>query len=117
MIMIELFINTYEGNTLLFKENLLGTLENNILRYENDTDYFLIDLEEAIFQKENLESILKIGEKQALLIMKEFDKSLEIPLINYLFRKDLNKITIEYLLESNENPIKIEIEMRDKNES
>ena len=49
--------------------------------------------------------------------MKEFDKSLEIPLINYLFRKDLNKITIEYLLESNENPIKIEIEMRDKNES
>ena len=117
MIMIELFINTYEGNTLLFKENLLGTLENNILRYENDTDSFLIDLEEAIFQKENLESILKIGKKQALLIMKEFDKSLEIPLINYLFRKDLNKITIEYLLESNENPIKIEIEMRDKNES
>ena len=117
MIMIELFINTYEGNTLLFKENLLGTLENNILRYENDTDSFLIDLEEAIFQKENLESILKIGEKQALLIMKEFDKSLEIPLINCLFKKDLNKITIEYLLESNENPIKIEIEMRDKNES
>ena len=117
MIMVELFINTYEGDTLLFKENLLGRLENNILRYENDTDSFLIDLEESIFQKENLENIFKIKENQALLIMKEFDKSLEIPLIHYLFRRDLNKITIEYLLESNEKRIKIEIEMRDKNES
>ena len=115
--MVELFINTYEGSTLLFKENLLGTLENNILRYENDTDSFLINLEEAIFQKENLESILKIWKKQAILMMKEFNKSLEIPLNTYLFKKDLNKITIEYLLETNENPIKIEIEMRNKNGS
>lgn len=41
----ELIINTYEENTLLFKENLLGIFKNNILQYENETDAFKINLQ------------------------------------------------------------------------
>lgn len=113
----ELLINTYEDNTLLFKENLLGRLENNILTYENDTDSFIIDLNNLIFKKENLESILEINNKQAILTVKELECSIDITLNKRIFTRDNNNITIEYLLESTEKPIKIKIEMSDINES
>lgn len=48
----ELIINTYEEDTLLFKENLLGVFENNILQYENDTDTFKINLTDHTLEKE-----------------------------------------------------------------
>lgn len=112
----ELLINTYEGETLLFKENLLGTFENNILKYENETDSFLIDIEHKLFQKENLESILNISHKKALLTVKELEQSFDIELNMHNFMTKENKIILEYLLETNENPIKIEIEMSDINE-
>lgn len=113
----ELIINTYEDNTLLFKENLLGTLENNILKYENETDSFLIDLNNSIFYKENLESILKITINKAYITLKELDKSFEINLITQNIFKENNIIIIEYLLESQNKPLKIEIEMSDIYES
>lgn len=113
----ELIINTYEDNTLLFKENLLGTLENNILKYENETDSFLIDLNNSIFYKENLESILKITINKAYITLKELDKSFEIDLITQNIFKENNIIIIEYLLESQNKPLKIEIEMSDIYES
>lgn len=109
----ELIISTYEEDTLLFKENLLGRLENNILKYENDTDSFLINLNESTMQKENLDSILKITPNQATLSLKEIEKSFEIELKKQIFLKNKNRIIIEYLLESQEKPIKIEIEMSD----
>ncbi len=109
----ELIISTYEEDTLLFKENLLGRLENDILKYENDTDSFLIDLNESTMQKENLDSILKITPNQATLSLKEIEKSFEIELKKQIFLKNKNRIIIEYLLESQEKPIKIEIEMSD----
>lgn len=109
----ELIISTYEEDTLLFKENLLGRLENDILKYENDTDSFLINLNESTMQKENLDSILKITPNQATLSLKEIEKSFEIELKKQIFLKNKNRIIIEYLLESQEKPIKIEIEMSD----
>ena len=109
----ELIISTYEEDTLLFRENLLGRLENDILKYENDTDSFLIDLNESTMQKENLDSILKITPNQATLSLKEIEKSFEIELKKQIFLKNKNRIIIEYLLESQEKPIKIEIEMSD----
>ena len=111
----ELIISTYEEDTLLFKENLLGRLENDILKYENDTDSFLIDLNKSTMQKENLDSILKITPNQATLSLKEIEKSFEIELKKQIFLKNKNRIIIEYLLESQEKPIKIEIEMSDIN--
>lgn len=111
----ELIINTYENNDLLFKENLLGVLENNILKYENDTDSFKIDLTNLIFYKENLESILEITKENALLTLKEIEKTFEILLNKYIFSVKNNKIVIEYQLESQEMPLKIEIEMSDNN--
>ena len=109
----ELIISTYEEDTLLFRENLLGRLENDILKYENDTDSFLIDLNESTMQKENLDSILKITPNQATLSLKEIEKTIEIELKKQIFLKNKNRIIIEYLLESQEKPIKIEIEMSD----
>ena len=109
----ELIINTYEEETLLFKENLLGRLDNNVLKYENDTDSFLIDLNKSILEKENIDSILKITPTKATLLLKEIDKYFEIELKKQMFSRNENKIIIEYLLESQERPIKIEIEMSD----
>ena len=109
----ELIINTYEEDTLLFKENLLGRLENNILKYENDTDSFLINLNESILEKENIDSILKITQEKATILLKEIEKKFDIELKKQVFLKNENKIIIEYLLESQEKPIKIEIEMSD----
>ena len=111
----ELIINTYEDDVLLFKENLIGTLENNILKYENENDTFQIDIDKLLFIKENLESILEINEEKALLTLKELEQTFEIVLNKHLFLNEFNKITIEYLLESQEKPIKIEIEMSDLN--
>ena len=111
----ELIINTYEEDTLLFKENLLGVFENNILQYENDTDTFKINLTDHTLEKENLESVLKISHNEALLTLKEINQSFNIKINKHNFSNEKNKISIEYLLESNEHPIKIEIEMSDIN--
>lgn len=109
-----LIINMYENNNLLFKENLIGTLENNILEYTNETDAFLIDLEKEIFRKENIDSILEIKKELALITIKEFNKTFEINLDKYIFENQNQKISILYHLESS-NLIKIEIEMRNNN--
>ena len=111
----ELIINTSEDDILLFKANLLGQLENNILRYENETDSFQINLTNQTFTKENLESILEINPKKALLTLKELEKSFDIELSEHTFSNEKNKIMIRYLLESQEKPLKIEIEMSDIN--
>ena len=111
----DLTINTYEDNILLFKENLIGKFENNILKYENETDSFMIDLNKCLFTKENLESILKITKDNAYITLKEIEHTFEIILNKHIFLNENNKIIIEYLLESQEKPIKIEIEMSDIN--
>ena len=111
----ELIINTYIDNTLLFKEHLLGILKENILTYENERDLFLIDLENNIFQKENKDSILKVSSACATITLKELEKSFDIAIFKHSFITQENKIVIEYLLESQENTIRIEIEMSDLN--
>lgn len=113
----ELIINTYEDNILLFKENLIGSLENDILRYENENDSFVIDLQNQTLIKENLESILEINPEKAILTVKELEKTWLIPLNSHTFIHDSNKIIISYLLESQEKPLKIEIEMSEEHES
>ena len=111
----ELIINTYEENTLLFKENLLGIFKNNILQYENETDAFKINVANQTLEKENLESLLKISPHEALITLKEINQSFELKIQKYNFSCEKNKITLEYLLESHEQPLKIEIEMSDIN--
>lgn len=112
----ELIINTYELDTLLFKENLLGTFKNNILKYENENDSFIIDLANKTFYKENLESILILTATHAVLTLKELNKSFQINLKKHNFKVKENLITIEYCLESMDKPLKITIEMSDTNE-
>ncbi len=112
----ELLINTYENNILLFKENLIGNYLNNTLEYSNEVDSFLIDLNKKIFIKENLESILKITSNKSYITIKEINKTFDLEVINYKLTNTKNSITFEYLLESKENPLKIEIEMSDINE-
>ena len=111
----ELLMSTYERDTLLYKETLLGILKNNYLSYADEQNTFLIDLKSQNFRKENLESILEITSQKALITLKEINKTFELNLKKYIFQIKNNKIIIEYLLESNENPIKIEIEMSDIN--
>lgn len=105
----ELYISTYQGDTLLIKENLLGELTNNILKYSNENDVFLIDLQNNEFTKENLESVLKINNRRCELTLKELNKSMEIPLKKFDFQVLDNNIAIIYELESQEEELKIEI--------
>ncbi len=111
----ELWISTYEENTLLFKETLIGKIQENNLYFNNDIDTFKLDLKKEIFTKENLESVLKIKKDKALLTLKELDKTFAINVKYHNFLIEKNKIYISYLLESQEKPIRIEIEMSDEN--
>ena len=108
-----LILNTYLNDQLLFKENLIGILENDILKYTSENNTFEINLKEETFLKENLESIFEIKKEMALITLKEVNKTFEINLHKYIFTNKENKIIIEYHLESNE-PIKIEIEMSEE---
>lgn len=111
-----IYINSYEENTLLFKETTIGLLEDNFLTYNTDNDTIRINLNNFSFIKENVESILKITLQKCTLTLKEINQSLEIPIdyINYL--NNNNKILLEYKLASQEKPIKIKIEIGEKHE-
>ena len=97
------------------EEIKLATARYIVLKYENESDSFLIDINKKRFSKENLESILEITESNSFITLKEIDKTFEIDLKKCNFLKVKDKIVIEYLLESQEKPIKIEIEMSDSN--
>lgn len=107
-------ISTYEGNILLFIENTICILEDNYLSYNTDNDSIKINLNNFKFIRENLETILTLTKEKCILFLKELNNSVEIPL-NYLeFNNESNKIYIEYKLESQESPLKINIEIGEK---
>ncbi len=110
-----IYISTYEENTLLFKEQTTCLLEDNFLSYNTDNDNIRINLESFSFTKENNESILKITKDKCTLTLKELRDSLEIPLdyINYNFED--NNIEISYKLISQEKPLTIKIEIGSEN--
>ena len=102
-------INTYENNTLLFKETTTGILDEDYLTFSTDTDSIRLNLDKFNFTKENNETILKINLQECTLFLKELKQHMNIPLefINYTNNKD--NIIIEYKLISQEYPLKIEI--------
>lgn len=104
-------ISTYEGRTLLFKEHTTCLLEDNYLTYHTDSDTIKINLESFNFTKENKDTKLIITSKDCLLILKELNNSVNIPLEHLKFNKEDNKVTIEYKLPSQENILKINIEI------
>lgn len=107
-----IYISTYEGNTLLFKSQTTCLLEDDFLTYNTDNDNIKINLKDFSFTKENVESILKITKDKCTLIVKELKQSLDIPIdyINYTYENNKN-ITIEYKLISQDFPLKIILEI------
>ena len=100
-------INTYENNTLLFKNTTSALLEDNFITYNTDNDTIKINLNTFSFTKENNETILKLTKNKCYLHLKNLKQTLEIPL-NYLnFSYNNNEIMIEYKLISQENSLKI----------
>ena len=109
-------ISTYENNTLLFKEHTSCILEDDFLEFNTDNDNIRINLSNFSFTKENVETILKITEKNCILTLKELKQSLDIPLEFINYKNDNYKnISIEYKLISQENPLKIILEIGDEN--
>lgn len=103
-------INTYEENTLLFKETTTCILDDDFLEYQTDNDKIRINLNNFSFSKENNESILKLSQDTCLLTLKEEKQSINIPLDYLNYNLDNNKnITIIYKLISQDKPLKIEI--------
>jgi len=108
-------ISSYELDTLLFKEHTLCLLEDGYLEYYTDNDKVKINLTNFSFTKENVETILKITQNNCTLTLKELDQSVDIPLEYINYYNDNNKnIIIEYKLISQENPLKIIIEIGDE---
>lgn len=103
-------INTYEENTLLFKETTTCTLDDDFLEYHTDNDKIRINLNNFSFSKENNESILKLSKDTCLLTLKEEKQSINIPLDYINYKLENNKyIVIIYKLISQDKPLKIEI--------
>ena len=108
-------ISTYENDILLFKNHTLCILEEDFLSYNTDNDNIRINLNNFSFTKENVETILKITENNCAITLKELNQSLDIPLEYINYKNDNNKnINIEYKLISQENPLKIIIEIGDE---
>lgn len=113
-----IYISTFEDNTLLYKLTTTGLLEDDFLEFHTDNDTIRINLNNFSFRKENVESILKITKEKCTLTLKEIDQKIDIP-INYIeFNNDHNnKIEFKYKLISQDNPVKIVIEIgEEKNE-
>lgn len=109
-------ISTYENDILLFKEHTLCLLEDDFLEFNTDNDTVRINLNNFSFTKENVETILKITKEKCLLTLKELKQSMEIPLEYINYNNNANKnISIEYKLISQENPLKIIIEIGEEN--
>lgn len=111
-----IYISTYEGETLLFNEQTVGLFEDDFLSYNTDNDNIRINLKTFSFTKENMESLLKITEKCCIIKLKKLNQSVEIPLDYINFEFDNNKkVFIEYKLVSQEIPLKIIITIGDEN--
>lgn len=110
-----IYISTYEDDTLLFKETTKGRLEEDDLEFNTDNDKILINLNRFSFTKENVESILKLSKEKCTLTLKEIKQSLDIPIDYIYFKSDNNKnIEIKYKLISQEKPLKMIIEIGDE---
>lgn len=105
-------IETYENDTLLFKNVTTCIREDDYLEYDTDNDHISMNLNNFSFTKENVESIMQLNKARCILKLKKLNQELEIPLeyVNYKFENNTN-ITIEYKLISNEFPIKINLEI------
>lgn len=104
-------ISTYEEDNLLFKENTTCLLEDDYLTYHTDNDTVRINLEKFKFIKENNDTILKITKNNCTLTLKELNNSLEIPLEYINFTHNDNHIEIIYKLVSQEQKLKIVIDI------
>ncbi|MBE6154706.1 MAG: hypothetical protein E7163_03960 [Firmicutes bacterium] len=106
-------VSTYENNILLFKNHTTCIYEDDYIEFNTDNDNIRINLKTFSFTKENVESILKITKDKCLLTLKELKQSLEIPL-EYVNFENSKEIILEYKLISQENPLKIILEIGDE---
>ncbi len=104
-----IIISTYENDKLLFKNTTTALLEDNFLTYHTDNDTILINLETFSFTKSNNDTIFKLTNTNCTLKLLELNKTFDIPLKYLNFVHNINGIIIEYFLESQEYPLKIEI--------
>ena len=100
-------VNTYQDNNLLFNIPTVGLIDDNILIYYTDTDLIRINLETGSFTKENNDTILKINKDTCLLTLKSLNKSYDVIVNYYDFIYDNNSLTLTYKLETQENILKI----------
>lgn len=112
-----LTINTYQNNIKLYQENVVGTLEDGILTYSTDNDNIKINLNSFSFKKENAETILKITQDKCILRLKDLGQEMVLPhlYVNYMICYD-KELQLEYKLISQEDPIKIVVEIGDFND-
>lgn len=89
-------------------------MKNNILRYTLNKELISINLKDFKFIKKNKESTFTLTNKEGILELKENNLTFDLP-INYINFSFVNNksVILEYLLESNEEMVRIEIEIEE----
>jgi len=108
--MNRIIIKTYENNNLLFTNTTTGLLDNNYLSFNIDNDSIQINLKDFCFTKKNSEHFFKLTKDNCYLKVNNID-SIDIPIEYVNFFYEDTKIILEYKLITQENPLKIEIEI------
>ncbi len=104
--------NYFDGKKVVNYCNYLR--KGDILKYTLNNELISINLKDFKFIKENKESIFNITENECRIYLKEQDMSFIIPInyINYSFVNN-KRVVLEYLLESNEEKVRVEIEIEE----
>lgn len=104
-----IIIKTFSNNILLFNVTTTALLEDNFLSYYTDNDKININLENFSFTKYNNESIFKLTNDLCTVTVRELNKTFEIPInyVNFVYNND--EINLEYLIDSQEYPLKLQI--------
>ena len=108
-------ISIYENNNLLSKNTTTAFITEDSMEYNTENDNIKINLIHFSFNKENGDSLLKITDNECTLTLKELNQSLNIPLEYLNYNIENNNISLEYKLESQENPLKIIIDIGSDN--
>lgn len=99
------------------KDHLTYQLENNILSFKIEDMSHTIDLETSEFTRENEEYsfYLNILDKKSELLLKKENYLLQVKVTYANILRNQKVIEISYLIETNDNPTKIIIELEDAN--
>ncbi len=111
-------VDLKKGNkNIINKENIPAIIENNKLEFNLENNLHTIDFARKTFLRENEEYqfIINFFEKSCILTLKKENYTLDIPVDNATFQKEKNTCQIAYLIDTDDEIIKLKIKWEEQN--